>query len=506
MSHLNTLNIIRAWKDSEYRKDLYNKVEILPLKLYVLMCGFLMGVPEVTGAITFTRIIDVPGSTYTVAQGINNAGQIVGWFADDNTGPGGGAHGFLLDGGQFTVIDMPGAEGTYAYGINDAGQIVGDFRGPNQDGFDGLESFLYVDGSFTVIDPDLAPGIQTHVRDINNAGQIVGWTFDPVFLEGHSFLLDSGQFTVIDMPEPSAVPKGINDAGQIVGEFTEPAGIHGFLLDGGQFTVIDGPGVIPGAFNTRASGINDAGQIVGEFRDDTGVHGFLLDGGQFTVIDGPGVIPGAFYNQAYGINNAGQIAGAFQDATTAHGFVASLDLCRAQVQVKNFSARANLKLTSPTYTLRNLVYKFKASSLQGALSKFKFSDEETGKPFAAETRWEYKSQFKLDKNGLVDCRTKVTVKIKKEMPQWTNIRRRSAAVQAEWGRFLDVLGIHEQGHVDLIHQHFDGVLSKIVGKKPATAKAILEDINTELKRATNQYDDDTQHGETQGAKLDTTIQ
>jgi hypothetical protein len=30
MSHLNTINIIRIWKGSEYRKDLYNKVETLP--------------------------------------------------------------------------------------------------------------------------------------------------------------------------------------------------------------------------------------------------------------------------------------------------------------------------------------------------------------------------------------------------------------------------------------------------------------------------------------------
>jgi len=37
-----------------------------------------------------------------------------------------------------------------------------------------------------------------------------------------------------------------------------------------------------------ASGINDAGQIVGQFVDGTGEHGFLKDGAALTTIDVPG--------------------------------------------------------------------------------------------------------------------------------------------------------------------------------------------------------------------------
>jgi hypothetical protein len=41
----------------------------------------------------------------------------------------GGLHGFVLDtDGSFTAIDVPGASGTFAYGINDSGQIVGYFH------------------------------------------------------------------------------------------------------------------------------------------------------------------------------------------------------------------------------------------------------------------------------------------------------------------------------------------------------------------------------------------
>ena len=72
---------------------------------------------------TFSAI-DVPDAFSTTAKGINNAGQIVGFFSDNK-----GQHGFLYDGGTFSTIDVPGASLTNANGINDAGHIVGDFTG-----------------------------------------------------------------------------------------------------------------------------------------------------------------------------------------------------------------------------------------------------------------------------------------------------------------------------------------------------------------------------------------
>ena len=67
---------------------------------------------------TFTQI-DVPGATLTNALGVNNAGQIVGIFANST-----GLHGFLDTGGNFTQIDGPDTRETVANGINDAAQVV----------------------------------------------------------------------------------------------------------------------------------------------------------------------------------------------------------------------------------------------------------------------------------------------------------------------------------------------------------------------------------------------
>jgi uncharacterized membrane protein len=71
---------------------------------------------------SFTTI-DVPGASSTHAAGINDSGQIVGYFVDAT-----GTHGFFLDvGGSLTTIDVPGASDTFALGINNSGQIVGSF-------------------------------------------------------------------------------------------------------------------------------------------------------------------------------------------------------------------------------------------------------------------------------------------------------------------------------------------------------------------------------------------
>jgi len=149
---------------------------------------------------------------------------------------------------------------------------------------------------------------------INDAGQIVG-EFDNSTGE-HGFLDTGGSFTQIDVPGASfgTLALGINDSGQIVGRFFNSTGDHGFLDTGGSFTQID----VPGATATLANGINGAGQIVGYFFDSTGIHGFLDTGGSFTQLD----VPGATQTEANGINGAGQIVGtSFNTGTGFHGFL-----------------------------------------------------------------------------------------------------------------------------------------------------------------------------------------
>jgi hypothetical protein len=67
----------------------------------------------------------VPGTELaTSAHAMNNLGQVVGGYDDEN-----GVHGFLrnADGTLTYPIDYPGAVATDLYGINDTGWMVGSY-------------------------------------------------------------------------------------------------------------------------------------------------------------------------------------------------------------------------------------------------------------------------------------------------------------------------------------------------------------------------------------------
>jgi probable HAF family extracellular repeat protein len=202
--------------------------------------------------------VHVPGAKSTQAQGINNRGQIVGVYADDNnnvSAPDATRRGFLLDRGRYVRLDYPGARKSQAFDINDRGQVVGEYQDANGT----FHDYLWERGRFKPID---VPG-QSSTAAINNRGQITGGTG---LLESRvGFLLDRGRFTTFAVPgAQTTVPSRINDRGQIVGfstgDLADPTTIRGFLRDTrGRITTISRPGA---AF-TAVLGINNRGQIVG---------------------------------------------------------------------------------------------------------------------------------------------------------------------------------------------------------------------------------------------------
>ena len=77
---------------------------------------------------------------------------------------------------------------------------------------------------------------------------------------------------------------GINDAGQIVGAYVDANHLmHGYIYSNGTYTILDDPsagtnGPYPqsggSTGGTQAFGINNSGQIVGEYFDSNGaLHG-----------------------------------------------------------------------------------------------------------------------------------------------------------------------------------------------------------------------------------------
>jgi probable HAF family extracellular repeat protein len=121
-------------------------------------------------------------------------------------------------------------------------------------------------------------------------------------------------YPTLDVPSfyNSAVASGINDSGQIVGNYQDSNGkFHGFLYSNGIWTTLDDPSA--GAEGTLAQGINDFGQIVGYYFDSSGVeHGFIYSSGTWITLDDPAAVNGT---AAYGINDWGQIVGSYIGAT-----------------------------------------------------------------------------------------------------------------------------------------------------------------------------------------------
>ena len=86
-------------------------------------------------------LIDVPGSTATGATGINNSGQIEGWYSN-----GGATQGFLTDATSYGTFTYPGAILTMPLGISNTGQIVGYYSDST-----GTYGFLKDGATFTQI-------------------------------------------------------------------------------------------------------------------------------------------------------------------------------------------------------------------------------------------------------------------------------------------------------------------------------------------------------------------
>jgi probable HAF family extracellular repeat protein len=166
--------------------------------------------------------------------------------------------------------------------------------------------------SFVTLQDTGAGAATTEATGINNAGQIVGNYIDSNTTHGFSY--SGGSYTTIDVPSSAATTaSGVSNGGQVTGSYTDGGGgSHGF---GGSPPLFDDPG---GIGSTTASGINTTGTIVGSFYDGTNTHGYSRSSGAiFTTLDAPGAVN----TTAYGINDGGTIVGSFFDGTTTHGFV-----------------------------------------------------------------------------------------------------------------------------------------------------------------------------------------
>jgi probable HAF family extracellular repeat protein len=286
----------------------------------------------------------LPGDYASVAMGINQFGDVVGW----SQGPAGARAFVYTDAIGMTALPAPaGRPVTTARAISADGVVVGtasaggtdighavrwkagvaldlgtlgtglfsEARGVNSTGtvvgttytdwgsLVGIHAFRHTDATGM---QDLTPNADTgHAEGINDAGQIAGWR------NGRAFRLTGTTFADLGVPTGFAQSFGfaINAAGDVAGHV-----VNGYGNAERIFRYRDGVMTILGGFGefNRAWGINAAGDVVGEGLPASGFRqGFVYtdaDGmrGLNQLIDPSS---GWFILGASGINDAGQIVG-----------------------------------------------------------------------------------------------------------------------------------------------------------------------------------------------------
>ena len=243
------------------------------------------------------EIIDLGsfGGTYSSAQAINDAGQVVGTSGRLDRA-------FLWDSstGMIDLGTLPDQSHSGANGINDRGQVVGKTIGIYEFVafiWDSEKGMRYLDGIGTR---------ESIAFDINNRGQVVG-DVDYAFLwDPDNGVIDIGRLA----NSGSSWAYAINEVTQVVGASHSVSGpAHAFIWD--SINGMRDLGTLGGSVSV-ALGINNHGQVVGRSRyepDNDNYRAFLWDNSNGMIDLSSSFVFGIDESVAYAINDAGQIVG-----------------------------------------------------------------------------------------------------------------------------------------------------------------------------------------------------
>ncbi|MGH7103514.1 MAG: PEP-CTERM sorting domain-containing protein [Acetobacteraceae bacterium] len=267
----------------------------------------------------FQDIVNPNDVTFNQELGINNSGEIAGYFGSGAAGHPNKGYTTSAPYTSFTNENFPGSIQTQVTGINNVGTTVGFWSTSNLGvGKDPNFGFVDQNGTFTnVNNPATGPGLPTNqLLGVNNSDLAVGFYVDAASAtHGYTYNIAAKTFSA-NIDDPNGVgattATAINNANEIAGFYINSVGnTEGFVDDNGTFTTID-PG---GSTDTMLLGINDNGFAVGAYVDSGGVmQGLLYDlnNNTFQNIDDPFGIGTTTIN---GINDQNQLVGFYVNGT-----------------------------------------------------------------------------------------------------------------------------------------------------------------------------------------------
>lgn len=259
--------------------------------------------------------LDTLGGTGSYASGINNSGQVVG-HSFTSTGD---AHAFITGANGMGMTDLGTLGGNFseAYGINDFGQVVGV---SSIAGDAAYHAFITGPNGVGMVDLGTLGGDYSTAYGINDSGQVVGSSSIAGSAIQHAFITGANGTGMTDLSTlagtTNSIAWDINNSGQAVGfsglydDYSGYYSAQAFITGTSDSSVIN----LGTPINSRADAINDFGQVVGglnSFCDYCTHSSFLYSDNIITDLSllAPAIAAGWTELSAVAINNHGQIVG-----------------------------------------------------------------------------------------------------------------------------------------------------------------------------------------------------
>jgi hypothetical protein len=281
--------------------------------------------------------VSIPEATETWVRGVNNHGEIVGFYKTANSTclsvpsdaqvPICTVRGFKIENGVLAKLNVPNAISTAILGVNDFGDMVGFYSRPTNDCPSGVyHGFIWHAGSAEIKNIDF-PGTAICGSDtwsvpmgINKAGTVAGtrWGVQSGQPAG-GFTWRNGSFTIMDVGgEGGSGVYGISNNGMLVGTtwytLNQIPMWTGWMKRGA-----DEKFFMMAQDDTFAAAINNATDVVGWGTPGAGFFKNVEEQKSFLhLMIGDATWP-------FGINDRGAVVGSYRDNATGliHGFLAS---------------------------------------------------------------------------------------------------------------------------------------------------------------------------------------